>query len=84
MKKLIICGKVQGVFFRASTAEFARKLNLTGYVRNLENGLVEVVAKGSKINELINYCKSGPNLAQVEKVDVSDIPDEDFNEFRII
>lgn len=69
---IIVHGKVQGVFFRANTKKAALSLGLTGYARNKEDGSVEVVAEGpeDRLNEIIEYCKKGPERAKVTKVDV--------------
>jgi acylphosphatase len=79
-------GRVQGVFFRDHTQQWASSLSLTGWVRNLRDGRVEVLAEGDKekIEELINRLKQGPPLAQVEKVDVEweDYMGE-FSDFRV-
>ncbi len=67
-----IHGKVQGVFFRAHTQEKAEKLgDITGWVANNADGTVEVVAEGpeNKINDLIDWCQSGPSVSSVEKVE---------------
>jgi len=65
-----VYGRVQGVFFRAFVAEHAHELGLAGYVRNLPQGTVEVVAEGErgKLEKLIGYLKVGPPAARVEKV----------------
>lgn len=69
---LNITGKVQGVGFRANTRREARKLSLTGWVRNLSDGSVEVVAEGEKkdIDGLISWAKQGPRLANVKNVEI--------------
>jgi len=69
---LFISGRVQGVFYRANTQERARRLGLTGWVRNLPDGRVEAVVEGEeeKIRELINWCHEGPPGARVEDVEV--------------
>ena len=69
---LVVMGKVQGVFFRASTLEQAQGLNLTGWVQNLSDGTVEVVAEGPKyaLERLIEWCHTGPPAAEVEHVSV--------------
>ncbi len=66
-----ISGRVQGVFYRDNTKRAAEKLGLTGWVRNLPDGRVEVVAEGEKndIDRLISYLHKGPLIAKVEKVD---------------
>ena len=68
--KVIVHGDVQGVFFRAFTSERAIQLGLTGYVRNLPRGIVEVNAEGERgqLEQLIDYLKVGPPSAKVEKV----------------
>ena len=67
---LIIEGWVQGVFFRASTVQEAKRLGVKGWVRNCADGSVEVVAEGkkSKIDEMIQWCHQGPAGAQVRNV----------------
>ena len=70
--QIIVRGRVQGVFFRASTQREARRLGLTGWVMNRRDGSVEVVAEGDEglLRELLAYCQRGPSAARVEKVDV--------------
>jgi len=60
-------GTVQGVFFRHSTKALAEKLGLTGYVSNLADGSVDIVAEGAKekLNELFKWAQSGPEHAAV-------------------
>ncbi len=69
---LLVGGRVQGVFFRESTKERARELQVTGWVRNLADGRVEVVAEGpeSWLNEFVRYCERGPSNARVTTVQV--------------
>jgi len=66
----IVYGYVQGVFFRAFVSMRARELGLTGFVRNLPEGTVEVNAEGerNKLEKLISHLKVGPPGARVEKV----------------
>lgn len=82
---LLIKGKVQGVFYRASAKDVAEQLKLTGWVRNTAEGDVEAVATGDddRINEFIEWCKKGPRKAEVAKVTVTRIQAEDFNKFTI-
>lgn len=70
--KLVIHGLVQGVFFRDNTRKEALNLGLNGYSKNLSDGTVEIVAEGpkDKLEELIEFCKKGPEAAEVSKVDV--------------
>ncbi len=70
--RMLIWGVVQGVFFRANTVEKARSLNLSGWVRNLSDGSVEVVAEGPRdaLVDLVRWCHKGPAEARVDKVDI--------------
>ena len=68
--RAIVHGRVQGVFFRDFVSRQAKKLDLAGYVRNLYDGTVEVLAEGERrqLDELIGYLNIGPSAARVEKV----------------
>lgn len=72
MKHLIlkISGQVQGVCFRQRIKEKAVELDLVGWVRNDKGGCVSVVVEGEEdgLNELLEYCSTGPRLAMVEDV----------------
>ena len=69
-KRFFISGKVQGVWYRASTREKALELGLTGYARNLSDGRVEVVACGDDepLEALESWLWEGPPLAEVTEV----------------
>ena len=73
-KRLRICGRVQGVFYRAWTVEQARDLCLRGWVRNRRDGSVEILVGGDEAatDELIRRCRQGPPAAQVEAVEVEE------------
>lgn len=68
--RFIVSGKVQGVFFRASTREQAQRLGLRGEARNLPDGTVEVLAAGDAagVDALERWLHQGPPLAQVLEV----------------
>ena len=88
MKRLNIkvFGKVQGVFFRAFTKEKAELLGISGWVRNLPDGTVQIVAEGpeGKLEEFLGYVKQGPPLAVVTKVETFEEPgDGEFEGFEI-
>jgi len=83
---LIIQGKVQGVFFRASTKEKASELGLKGFVRNREDGTVEVIAEGNKnqLQILADWCHIGPDRSTVDRVNTDWLPyAREFKEFTI-
>jgi acylphosphatase len=84
--ELIVTGRVQGVFFRASTLEQAQSLNLTGFVMNIPDSSVEIVAEGPRyaLEELIKWARHGPPEAMVEDVIVRwKKPSGEFRTFRI-
>ena len=80
-----IYGKVQGVFFRASTREKAKELGVNGFVENLENGAVYIEAEGSKekLEELVKWCHEGPASAEITKVEVEEREPVGFKSFQI-
>ncbi|MHC4472733.1 MAG: acylphosphatase [Planctomycetota bacterium] len=81
-----VSGLVQGVFYRASAQESARSLGLDGWVRNLPDGRVEIVAEGprEKLEALAEWCREGPPFARVQDVDVSWEPHRDeFTGFSV-
>jgi len=84
---LHVSGIVQGVFFRAHTSSVARSLGLTGWVRNLPDGRVEIVAEGMqyRITEFIKWCGKGPPAATVDEVIVNwETALDEFSGFRAI
>lgn len=83
---LLIKGKVQGVFYRASARDVAEQLELKGWIRNTEDDDVEAVACGDldQVKEFIEWCKKGPSRARVDKVIVTEKEDESFDSFRIV
>lgn len=66
-----IYGKVQGVFFRDEAKRLALSLDLNGWIKNIDDGTVEILAQGKaeNLNKLKNWTEQGPNLAQVEKIE---------------
>lgn len=81
-----VYGKVQGIFFRITAREEAEKLNITGFARNEEDGSVYIEAEGEKENldKFISWCRKGPPLAKVEKVEVTETPLKNFSDFEVI
>ncbi|MCD6474173.1 MAG: acylphosphatase [Thermoplasmata archaeon] len=81
-----IYGRVQGVFFRANTKKMAEKLGVAGWVRNMPDGSVEAVFEGDDkaVEQIIEWCHHGPEMARVEKVYVEYEKPEGEKGFRII
>ena len=76
---------MQGVFYRASTQEEAKRLRLTGYVKNLSSGDVMIEAEGdiSVLENLVAWCRQGPPLSKVTDVEVLEGAVVHFAEFEI-
>ena len=83
---LVIEGKVQGVFFRATAKDVADETGITGWVKNTEEGNVEIKVSGSdeQLQKFIAWCKTGPRRAIVTNVHVTNIEQEDFKNFEVI
>jgi len=69
----IISGRVQGVFFRMETKRVADSCEVLGWVRNKIDGTVEAIFEGNEenVNSILEWCRNGPRLADVEKVYVT-------------
>jgi acylphosphatase len=74
--RAIVTGRVQGVAYRASTVEQARAHGVTGWVRNLPDGSVELEAQGdeARVAALLAWCADGPPAARVTGVATGDLP----------
>lgn len=89
MKKVraIVSGKVQGVGYRMSTLQKARQIGVKGYVRNLVNGNVEIVASGEvqRVDALLKWAESGSPAAIVDNLEIEFLNGnvEEFNSFEI-
>lgn len=81
-----IYGRVQGVWFRAHTKEMADKLGLHGWVKNMPDGSVFAVFEGdeNKIKEMIEWCRHGPPLARVERLEINEEEPRGEKDFRIV
>lgn len=75
--KIIVSGKVQGVCYRAFTAEQAEKLGINGTVRNLSDGNVEIIAQAAQtlLDQLVETCRQGPPAARVKAIDITALPE---------
>ena len=84
--RLIIKGKVQGVFYRATAKDVADLTGVKGWVKNLPDNNVEITATATEetLQKFINWCKQGPPKARVEDVIVEQLDLEVFNGIRII
>ena len=71
---LVISGRVQGVWFRASTREVALRLGILGWVRNMPDGSVETHIQGEDdaVEQMLDWCRQGPLGARVDCVDITD------------
>jgi len=84
---LKIYGKVQGVFFRNTSQIKARELNLSGWVKNEVDGTIRMMVEGEDkdLKRFIEWCKYGPDNAEVEKVDVWwHEPTDQYSDFKIL
>lgn len=83
--KVTISGKVQGVWFRASTRDQARGLGLSGFVRNEDDGSVYAEFEGpaAAVDAMLRWCHEGPSHARVDRVVVQEGDVADFSGFQI-
>ncbi|MCD6147602.1 MAG: acylphosphatase [Thermoplasmata archaeon] len=83
---VFVSGRVQGVWFRASTRDKAEELSLNGWVRNLPDGRVEAVFEGDDraVEEMVEWCRHGPPMARVDTVDIEYEKPQGERSFRII
>jgi len=79
-------GKVQGVWFRASTQRKANELNIKGIVKNLPNGDVYIEAEGEEnaLEDFVKWCHQGSDHSRVDNVTVSEIKEKSFEYFKIV
>lgn len=80
-------GKVQGVYFRATTKAVADQVGAKGFVVNLKDGSVYIEAEGDSfaLDSLVEFCHEGPDRAEVETVEVEETADrKDFKNFEVL
>jgi acylphosphatase len=84
-RRVIIHGRVQGVFFRKSLRDFAVDRGVSGWARNRSDGAVEAAVEGSRaaVADVVRFCETGPPDARVQHVDVADEAVEGLSGFRI-
>jgi acylphosphatase len=83
---VIVKGKVQGVYYRHSTREKARALQINGTVKNLPDDSVELIATGTaeQLEQLTSWCRQGPPRAVVTDLIITPLSLQSFNDFSII
>ena len=84
--RVYISGTVQGVLFRKFIKENANRIGVRGFVRNLEDGRVEVVMEGrdEKVMEMLEICKQGNPHSQVRQIEIKELPFQGFEGFKIM
>lgn len=84
--RLYITGVVQGVFFRAFVKENAEKYNVKGFIRNLEDGRIEIFLEGdgNMVDKMIELCNKGPKHSQIRNVQIKNERFQDFKLFKVL
>jgi len=80
-----VLGRVQGVYYRATTRDTARETGVDGWVRNLDDGRVEAVFEGSEdaVREMVDWCERGSRAAEVDDVDAEYEAPEGLDSFEV-
>jgi acylphosphatase len=84
--RLYITGTVQGIFFRQFIKDNAERKDIRGFVRNLEDGRVEVFIEGNQdeVEKMIELCKKGAKHSKIDKVEIKEEKFQDFKEFKVL
>jgi acylphosphatase len=84
-KRVVVSGRVQGVFFRDTARRRAEAAGVAGWVRNRDDGAVEAAFEGepAAVEELVEFCRRGPSRAEVAAVDVSEEQPEGLTGFEV-
>lgn len=84
--KILVSGTVQGVFFRNFIKSQADKVNINGFVRNLDDGKVEIFAEGEidDVDMFCDICKTGPKHAVIKEFKISESPFQDLKDFKVL
>jgi acylphosphatase len=85
-RRVVVHGRVQGVFFRDSCRREARSRQVAGWVRNNDDGTVEAVFEGEEdaVTTLVDWAHRGPPSAQISRVDVAEEQPEGLSGFRVV
>ncbi len=80
-----VTGRVQGVFYRATCAQMARRLGLGGWVRNASDGCVEASFEGpdEAVDAMVTWCRHGPDLARVDRMEAVEEDPRGETDFRV-
>ncbi len=83
--RVLVHGRVQGVWFRGGTQEAARAAGVSGWVRNRADGSVEAVFEGEPpaVERMVGFCREGPPVARVDRVEVFLEPPEGLDGFEV-
>ena len=84
-RRVIVHGRVQGVFFRESVRRLAQQRGVAGFVANRRDGTVEAVFEGepAAVERLVDFCRDGPRGASVDSVDVFEEAPDDLSGFVV-
>ena len=84
-KRVIVSGRVQGVFFRDTTRQRAEAVGVAGWVRNTPDGTVEAVFEGDPgaVDELVEFCRRGPGRSEVAGIEVEEEQPEALSGFKV-
>ena len=84
--RIYLTGVVQGVFFRQFIKENAERNDVKGFVRNLEDGRVEIFFEGdtNAVDKMVDICKAGPKHAQISNLEVKDEKFQGLKEFKVL
>jgi acylphosphatase len=84
--RLYISGIVQGVFFRDFVKENAERYNVKGFIRNLDDGRIEIFLEGDvdDLNKMIEMCRTGPKHSQIKNVEAKEETFQDFKNFKVL
>ncbi|MFY0644087.1 MAG: acylphosphatase [Bacteroidia bacterium] len=84
--QIIVKGKVQGVYFRASAKQRALMLGVSGTIQNQQDGSVCIEANGEQdqLQNMVDWCRKGPALARVKGVEVKEVSSQETGSFKIL
>lgn len=84
--EITVYGKVQGVFFRASTKAVADQIGIKGFVKNQPDGtvLIHAEANDELMSDFIDWCKEGPDEANVEDISIKELEPKNYANFNVL